>query len=537
VEIQTTLDNIIRVLRSDKDLAPTAAIEQICFLIFLKLLDDEENCNRTGLPLSTDCLDPVHSRFPAQAERFRWSKWCGKQGTELLDFVRDDVFSYMGSLVREDAQVAKYFRDGVLEIADPAVFKLVVDELGRINFKLRDIATAGCIFESLLNGFIQAPYEGNFHTPQPIREVMVAMVDPQPGDTIHDPTCGTGGLLVDSLKHILAKCTNNIDALSNLESSLSGADVSRQMARIATMNLILHGIRKPRITQANTLSQSGGLSQEELVCKYTAVLCDPPRDVLLQQEPIRREFPRNARKSELLFTYLVIESLAPGGRAAIVVPEGLLFASTAMHIELRKKLVEDFELLAVVSLPTDAYEPFSSTKSNILVFQRPFSDQTSKTSKTMFYEIGEGVFAHLIKSGGNISTNKKIQGFLSIWNEYLKTGFEYLTGHERNSPLEPESEHSHYWWETRETIAANDYNLASGQYRPQINETTEEESHSKLIQELLSLEQDLVCRLEKLLSTDRHIIPNVEWMRERIGTTREQLKLLSKIDRRAQKKQ
>lgn len=528
-EIRAAVDSIIRSLRSNRDLSPAAAIEQLCLLIFLKFMDEEENNREADSRLSTVGVAAVLPRFPAQAERFRWSRWSGKPGEELRNFIRDDVFPYMGSLVREDPQVANYFRDAALEIVDPATLKQVVSALDSIDFQVSGTEMTGCLFEYLLTSLGQATSEGQFHTAQPIRDIMVAMVAPESKDTINDPTCGTGSLLVDALKNILANCSDKNAALSSLEPSISGADISRQMARIATMNLMLHGIRNPRITRANTLSESGGLSEETLNRKYSVVLCDPPFGGLLQREPIRRELPPNSRKSELLFTYLAMESLLPGGRAAIVVPEGLLFASTTVHVELRKKLVEDFELLAVVSLPAGAFKPITSIKTDIIVFRRPLDGRACKPGRTMFYEIGLDVFVPVKESAGNSSENHEIQQLIKIWKECQGLGFECPPDNAPNSPQEPETELHRYWWATSESIAAKDYNLVAGHYRPQLAKNAAEGNHAELIRELLSLEQELVSRLEQLLSKDQKNIGDVGWIRERIDITRRQLDLFSKL--------
>ena len=143
------------------------------------------------------------------------------------------------------------------------------------------------------------------------------------------------------------------------------------MMRISMMNLVLHGIRNAHVKRANALSEMGGLSDEDLRRRYKVVLSNPPFAGVLPKESIRRDLPTQSKKSELLFLGVVMESLAPGGRAAVIVPEGLLFGSTSGHVELRRKLVEDFELLAVVSLPAGVFKPYAGVKTAIIVFRRP----------------------------------------------------------------------------------------------------------------------------------------------------------------------
>ena len=140
-----------------------------------------------------------------QAERYRWSKWRFKSGAALRDFVRDEVFAYMASLVKDEPRVAGYFRDAILEITDPNVFKQVVDELDSIEFRKLGSDVKGDVFEYLLTHLGQSALNGQFRTPRQIRAFMVEMVDPDLGDTLYDPACGTAGFLIDAVDHILAR--------------------------------------------------------------------------------------------------------------------------------------------------------------------------------------------------------------------------------------------------------------------------------------------------------------------------------------------
>ena len=412
-DLRRKLDRITDILWAGGVTNPVTYIEQISYLIYLKLLDEEES-NRE---LRSRLLSGKSSAngndkflFPKQAERFRWSKWRFKSGKDLRDFLRDEVFPYMASLVKEEPAIAEYFRDAVLEIHDPNVLKQVVDEIDSIEFNRLGTDVKGDIFEYLLTHLGQSALNGQFRTPRQIRTMMVQMLDPDLGDTIYDPACGTGGFLIDAIEHILAKYSSEpqevpvygeewLDArgislkiakeqfptlqtyrkgpgekLPNwgvLEHSIYGVDVSRQMIRIAMMNLVLHGVRHASIKRANALSDLGGLSEDDLSRRYKAILSNPPFAGVLPKESIRRDLPTNSKKSELLFLGVMMEALAPGGRCAVVVPEGLLFGSTAAHTDLRKKLVEDFELLAVVSLPAGIFKPYAGVKTGVLVLRRP----------------------------------------------------------------------------------------------------------------------------------------------------------------------
>ena len=342
--------------------------------------------------------------FQSSPSVIGWSKWRFKSGVELRDFVRDDVFPYMASLVKEQPRIAEYFRDAVLEITDANVLKQVIDEIDHIPFSKLGTDAKGDIFEFLLTHLGQSSLNGQFRTPRQIRTMMVQMVDPDLGDTICDPACGTGGFLIDAVQYILAKYSEEpveetiygVDWLDRreqtmeqarkeipnlqtywkgagekipdwglLEGALYGFDVSRQMMRIAMMNLVLNGVPNALVKRANTLSEMGGLTEEDLKRQYKVILSNPPFAGVLPKESIRKDLPTDSKKSELLFLGVMMESLAPGGRCAVVVPEGLLFGSTKAHRDLRQKIVEDFDLLAVVSLPAGVFKPYAGVKTAV----------------------------------------------------------------------------------------------------------------------------------------------------------------------------
>jgi type I restriction enzyme M protein len=579
-DIRKKLDRITNTLFAGGVTNPVTYIEQISYLIFLKMLDEEESGRelQSRLKGKTD-NNRGQLLFPKQAERFRWSKWRFKSGNELRDFVRDDVFPYMASLVKEEPHIAEYFRDAVLEVVDPNVLKQVIDEIDSIEFAKLGTDVKGDIYEYLLTylGKIDSQTLGQFRTPRQIRQMMVSLVDPDLGDTIYDPACGTGGFLIDSIEHILAKYSvepkeipiygeewlearNQTIAQAKkaiptlqvyrkgageklpdwglLEHSIYGIDVSRQMMRIAMMNMVLHGVRNAQIKRANALSEMGGLTEDDLARKYKVILSNPPFAGALPQESVRKDLPTNSRKSELLFLGVMMEALAPGGRCAVVVPEGLLFGSTSAHDELRKRLVEDFDLLAVISLPAGVFKPYAGVKTGILVFRKPEKSMSkiikgaalgaavggpvgavagavlgglankasnkkeSQSRIIWFYEIkADGYDPDKISGGGRPETPERndIPDLVLKWNEYKKSKFKNPPGIKVDTLLKAGTDQPSCWWATVETITENGYSLAASRYKPQIAETTSQEDPVQLIKETVTLEREIVRGLEKLL--------------------------------------
>ena len=291
-----------------------------------------------------------------------------------------------------------------------------------------------------------------------------------------------------------------------LEASIYGTDVSRQMMRISMMNLVLHGIRRARLKLGNVLSEMSGLTEDDLNRRYRVILSNPPFAGQIPRESIRQDLPSKSKKSELLFLALMLRSLAPGGRCAVVVPEGALFGSTGAHKDLREKLLREYELQAVVSLPAGVFKPYAGVKTSVLVFRRPATESgegEAATKQVWFYEISnDGYDPDKIQGGGRPETpdENDIPGLLAAWADYKASRFEKPPGAEAGAVLEPSSDEPHCWWAAFETITENDYNLAASRYKPRVAEPVPDEDPAELIREVLVIEREITVGLEKLLS-------------------------------------
>ncbi|MCT7952572.1 type I restriction-modification system subunit M [Ancylothrix sp. C2] len=550
IDLRRKLDRITDTLGVGGVTNPITYIEQISYLIYLKLLDEEESQRELRARLIGE-QENIRLLFPQQTERYRWSKWRFKSGIDLRDFIRDEVFPYMAnSLIKDEPKVAEYFRDAVLEISDPNVLKTVVDELDTLELNKLGQDIKGDIYEYLLTHLGQSALNGQFRTPKQIRWFMVEMVDPDLGDTICDLAMGTGGFLIESLNYILAKYSEspheipiygedwlekqgksvetakqenpnlqtyykgNGDKLTDwnlLEASIYGFDVSRQMLRIAVMNLVLHGVRNAQVKLANILSNLGGLNEEDLQRRYKVLLANPPFVGTLSKDSIREDLPTHSKKSELLFLAAMMKCLAEGGRCAVVVPEGLLVGLTQAHIDLRKQLLTDFELLAVVSLPVGVFKPYTGVKTAVLVFRKPVDiseqslmkkDSENRVQQVWFYEVkNDGFDPDKIRGSGRPETPKlnDIPQLLCDWKSYKESRFKNPPGVKAGTLLAAGAVEPRCWWVDLETIAENGYNLAAGRYKPQVAETVSNEEPAELIRELLQIEQEINTGLERLL--------------------------------------
>jgi len=549
-DLRSRLDRVTQLLFSGGLNNPVTYIEQISYLIYLKLLDEAENSRE----LQGRLTGQHTSLFPQQAARYRWNQWRLFSGDKLLKFVRDEVFPYLASLVREEPDVAAYFQDARLQIEDPAVLKEVIDELDQIQFARLGTDVKGDIFEYLLTYLAtqEGALLGQFRTPRQIRKLMVEVLDPDLGDTINDPACGTGGFIIDSTEYILAKYSSAplevpiygerwleeknltlaeakkqnpalqtyrkgpgdlLPSWEKLEQSLFGYDVSREMVRIGRMNLVLHGFPKARLKRANTLSDIGGLTEDDLKRQYRVILSNPPFAGMLPRDSIRSDLPTNSKKSELLFLAVMMQSLAPGGRCAVVIPEGLLFGSTSAHVELRRKLCTDFEVQCVVSLSAGVFKPYAGVKTSILVFQRPLTrhepsikdwfERRDENRHVWFYDLAQdGYDAEKISGGGRPITPEKndIPAFLTAWAEFKRGGFATPPGVATGTLLPAGSPEPKSWHATLEQIEQADWTLSAGRYKPQIASSQSNESPSQLITETLVLEKAIATGLTKLLA-------------------------------------
>ena len=540
--LRRKLDHITDILWAGGVTNPVTYIEQISYLIYLKLLDEEESSRELHGRLAGGGNTRL---FPAQAERFRWSKWRFRSGDGLRNFVRDEVFPYMASLVKDEPQVAEYFRDAVLEIVDPNVLKQVIDELDSIDFHKLGPDIKGDIFEYLLTHLGQSALNGQFRTPPQIRALMVQMVDPDLGDTIYDPACGTAGFLIDAVNHILARYTEDAEEIpiygedwldkrgqtiaeakeeipnlqtypkgrgeripdwERLEASIYGTDVSRQMMRIAMMNLVLHGMSRAQLKRANVLSEMSGLTEDDMNRRYSVILSNPPFAGQIPSESIRQDLPSTSKKSELLFLALMLRSLAPGGRCAVVVPEGALFGSTKAHKALREKLLREYELLAVVSLPAGVFKPYAGVKTSVLVLRRPATEPAEgqpATKHVWFYDVrNDGYDPDKIQSGGRPETPEKndIPALLTAWAEYRTSHFKRPPGAHAGATLQPGTAEPRAWWASFQTVAEADYKLAVSRYRPHIAEPVSDDDPAELLREILAIERRIIDELSALLT-------------------------------------
>jgi type I restriction enzyme M protein len=385
-ELRSKIDRLWDAFWSGGISNPLEVIEQITYLMFVRRLDDiqtakERQAARTGAPIK----NPVYTE---QAQVLRWSRFHNNHPDTMFTTVRDGVFPWLRLLGGEDSTYAQHMKDARFTIPNSNLLAKAVDILDDLPMGERD--TKGDLYEYMLGKIATAGQNGQFRTPRHIIQLMVEMTAPGPKDEICDPACGTAGFLVESAAYI--KRTHP-EALLDREQSahfhqnmFHGFDFDSTMLRIGSMNMLLHEVENPDIRYRDSLSENVAVEAE----KYSLILANPPFAGSLDYEVTAKDLQKvvKTKKTELLFLALFIRLLKPGGRAAVIVPDGVLFGSTTAHKGLRKLLVEGHKLDAVVKLPSGVFKPYAGVSTAILFFTKTNS---GGTDHVWFYEVtGDG---------------------------------------------------------------------------------------------------------------------------------------------------
>lgn len=359
---------------------PLQAIEQISYLIFMRKLEDRDVLEEQNAVLKGIKYKSIF----AGHENCKWSVWSEYSSDKILSHVRDVVFPFMRNLGEENSSYAKYMKDASFSLPTASLLIEAVSIINDLHIKEQNQDTQGDIYEYLLSELQSAGKNGQFRTPRHIIRMMVELANPEYGDRILDPACGTAGFLVNAYEHILR--TNQKNGVSTLtpekkkildEESLYGYDIDRTMVRIAVMNLMMHGITKPKITGEDTLSKR---YNENGV--YDLVLANPPFKGSINESEKSDELTISTSKTELLFLELMYNSLSVGGRCAVIVPEGVLFGNSNAHKSIKKLLLEKCRLDAVISMPSGIFKPYAGVSTAVLYFTKG-----EPTEKVWFYNM------------------------------------------------------------------------------------------------------------------------------------------------------
>ena len=487
-EIKAKVDRIWDTMWSGGISNPLSVIEQLTYLLFIKRLDElhtlkERKAARTGKPVE----EPV---FAAGQDHLRWSRFKETAPETMFATVRDQVFPFIKGLGRngnggdgdpDDSTYTRHMKDALFMIPAPRVLANVVDQLDTID--MADTDTKGDLYEYMLGKIASAGQNGQFRTPRHIIKLMVEMTAATPRDVICDPACGTAGFLIAASEYLVRHHSEAIyrDEAARRrynEGTFHGYDFDSTMLRIGSMNMLLHGVENPDIRYRDSLAQADDDEAE----KYSLILANPPFAGSLDYESTARDLQQivKTKKTELLFMALFLRLLQTGGRAAVIVPDGVLFGSSKAHKALRRMLVEEQKLDAVISMPSGVFKPYAGVSTAIVLFTRTNS---GGTDQVWFYDMRADGFSLDDKRSPQPDTSD-LPDILSRWQNRAAETKRQRTD---QSFLVPGAE-----------IVGNDYDLSINRYKEVEYEAVEHDSPRVILQRLARLEEEIVAGRKEL---------------------------------------
>jgi type I restriction enzyme M protein len=397
-ELRNQIDGIWNDFWSGGLSNPLQVIEQITHLIFIKRLDEmqeleERKATTLGKPIERRIFpEGFDGRAKPDAEdkrgepyeNLRWSRFKHFEPRRMFEVIDEHVFPFIRELNGVGTAYARHMRDARFQIPGPALLDKVVQKLDKLDMGDRD--TKGDVYEYMLAKIATAGQNGQFRTPRHIIATMVELVAPKPEDVICDPACGTCGFLVAAgeylRKHHAALFRDDRLRRHFNESLFNGFDFDPTMLRIGSMNMALHGVEGANVSYRDSLAED----HAEDPGRYSLVLANPPFAGALDYEATAKDLQRivKTKKTELLFVALFLRLLRTGGRAAVIVPDGVLFGSSKAHKDLRRLLVEENKLDAVIKLPAGVFRPYAGVSTAILVFTRT---GVGGTDHVWFYDV------------------------------------------------------------------------------------------------------------------------------------------------------
>lgn len=480
-ELKSKIDRVWDAFWSGGISNPLEVIEQITYLLFIRRLDDLQTLAEKKARVTGGAIEaPV---FLAGQEHRRWSRFKNSSPDVMHKTVAEEVFPFLrdlGTQIGGDGSTySEHMKDARFTIPTPALLSKVVDMLDDIPMADRD--TNGDLYEYLLSKIASAGVNGQFRTPRHIIKLMVDMVAPQPSDEICDPACGTAGFLVAASEYVRE---THADALLDTtqrthfhRSMFHGYDFDSTMLRIGSMNMLLHGIESPDIRYRDSLSEGAADDSN----KYTLILANPPFAGSLDYESTSKDLQRvvKTKKTELLFLALFLRLLKPGGRAAVIVPDGVLFGSSKAHKDLRRNLVEDQKLDAVVKLPSGVFRPYAGVSTAILFFTKTNS---GGTDHVWFYDVLADGFS--LDDKRNPVEDNDLPDVLARWQR--------LDGEAGRARTEQS------FLVTKADIVAQGYDLSLNRYKEIVHDEIEHRDPPDIIADIEALEDEIGKGLAEL---------------------------------------
>ena len=482
---------------------PLTVIEQLTYLMFIRSLDEkdletEEFENMIG--------EKMAKIFPQSAagQSMRWSKFKNDDPRRIYDVISQRVFPAIknmkyGRLPDFDARgelieiedepgkvdagntaFARYMSDAMFLIPTPQVLQKIITGLDDLyEHDIAGLDIQGDLYEYMLSKLETAGHNGQFRTPKHIREMMVELLQPTPDDMICDPACGTAGFLVSASEYIRRHYGDTMTAEQWAHfggPAFTGFDTDRTMLRLSAMNLMLHSISTPEIDYKDSVSKQNQINE-----RFTVCLANPPFKGTVDAESINDNLKAvtNTKKTELLFLALFLRMLKKGGQCACIVPDGVLFGSSTAHKAIRRELVENHQLRAVISMPSGVFKPYAGVSTAVLVFTKTGA---GGTDNVWFYDM---------KADGFSLDDKRSQIADNDIPDIIKR-FRHL----ENEATRERTEQS--FFVPKQEIVDNGYDLSINKYKKTEYVAVEYPPTSEIMANLRELESEISSAMDEL---------------------------------------
>ena len=505
-ELRSRIDRIWDTMWSGGISNPLSVIEQLTYLLFIQRLDQvqllkEEKASVSGRPVE----QPI---FRTDQTHLRWSHFKQTAPERMFVTVRDEVFPFIktlglnGDRDPENSTYTHHMKDALFMMPTARVLANVVDQLD--SLKADDADTKGDLYEYMLGKIAAAGQNGQFRTPRHIIKLMVALTAPTPKDVICDPACGTAGFLIAASEYLRE---HHSEAIYKTDASrrkfnagtFHGYDFDPTMLRIGSMNMLLHGVENPDIRYQDSLAQSVEVDEE----KFSLILANPPFAGSLDYETTAKDLLQivKSKKTELLFLALFLRLLQTGGRAAVIVPDGVLFGSSKAHKALRRILVEEQKLDAVISMPSGVFKPYAGVSTAILLFTKvnPLGKSgAGGTDRVWFYDMRADGYS-LDDKRTPQPDKSDLADILARW-QTLQSPSPGGEGRGEGESQRPRTAQSFLVPKTE--IAGNDYDLSINRYKEVEYEAVTHEAPQVILARLARLEEEIAAgrkALEEML--------------------------------------
>ena len=490
-ELKNKIDGLWDTFAAGGLVNPLDVIEQITYLMFIRDLDDSDNLRAKESAMLGLSYKSIFAEQVTVGDRqidgsmLKWKKFRDLSAGQMYSIIQEWVFPFIKNLdSNKDSGYSKYMGDAIFKLPTPLLLSKVVDALDEIYTlmsKTEDKDVRGDTYEYLLNKIAQSGLNGQFRTPRHIIRMMVELMQPKPDDIICDPACGTSGFLVSAGEYLKENHKEEIFFNKQkkehyMNNMFFGYDMDRTMLRIGAMNMMTHGVKSPFIEYRDSLSDQNGDRD-----KYTLILANPPFKGSLDYDTVSADLLKvcKTKKTELLFLALFLRMLIVGGRCACIVPDGVLFGSSNAHKAIRKELIENNRLEAVISMPSGVFKPYAGVSTGILIFTKT---GYGGTDNVWFYDM---------KADGLSLDDKRSPVSENDIPDIIER-FRNLDGEKDRERTEQS------FFVSKDEIIENGYDLSINKYKKTEYKPVEYPSTAEIMADLHKIEMEITSGLAEL---------------------------------------